>query len=213
MTHNSGVTDLPISGFPPGGSVAQGLDAGSAAPVPELLAVDSVADVLSAFAGDGPVPAGSAAAGSPAAGPALDGGQAEAISDDERNRYGLLLDRAAERGLLTPREYEVRLADLAAATSVDQMREIVTVLPGREAPRRSPRVARTRTGPSPAEGGAPPADHLRRRSSQWLVLAVLVLAMVVAMVFFAVYAEHLTHADHSGLGAPGLVRALSALRS
>ena len=147
MTHNSGVTDLPISGFPPGGSVAQGLDAGAAAPVPELLAVDSVADVLSAFAGDGPVPAGAAAAGSPAAGPALDGGQAEAISDDERNRYGLLLDRAAERGLLTPREYEVRLADLAAATSVDQMREIVTVLPGREAPRRSPRVARTRTGP------------------------------------------------------------------
>ena len=210
MTHNSLVTDLPISGFPPGGSVAQGLDAGSAAPVPELLAVDSVADVLSAFAGDGPN--GVPVSGRPAARPASDE-RVQEISDDERNRYGLLLDRAAERGLLTPREYEVRLADLAAATSVDQMREIVTVLPGREAPRRPPRAARTRTGPSSAEAGALAADHVRRRSSHWLVLAVLVLAMVVAMVFFAVYAEHLTHVDHSGLAARDLARGLSALRS
>ncbi len=43
-----------------------------------------------------------------------------AIDDDERDRYGLLLDRAAERGLLTPREYRFRLGELAAATTVDR---------------------------------------------------------------------------------------------
>ena len=44
-------------------------------------------------------------------------------------RYGRLLDRAAERGLLDPAEYEVRLRELAEATSIDADGGIVTELP------------------------------------------------------------------------------------
>ena len=51
------------------------------------------------------------------------------VTDEDRNRYGLLLDRAAERGLLSTDEYEVRLGELAEATSIDQMQQIVTELP------------------------------------------------------------------------------------
>ena len=42
------------------------------------------------------------------------------VSDEERNRYGVLLDHAAERGLLTAAEYQVRLAELADATSIER---------------------------------------------------------------------------------------------
>ena len=38
-----------------------------------------------------------------------------AVTDEDRNRYGVLLDHAAERGLLSPAEYQVRLAELAEA--------------------------------------------------------------------------------------------------
>jgi hypothetical protein len=60
-----------------------------------------------------------------------------------------------------------------------------------------------------------------RRSSPWFILAVVVTVLVVAMVFFAVYAEHLIHAHGAGL-PPGptlaplghaLAPLVSALRS
>ena len=51
------------------------------------------------------------------------------VTDDDRNRYGRLLDRAAERGLLGPHDYEIRLRDLASASTIDQMNQIVTELP------------------------------------------------------------------------------------
>jgi hypothetical protein len=100
--------------------------------------------------------------------PPPDGG---VVTDEERNRYGILLDRAAERGLLSPHEYELRLGDLAVATTTEQMREIVTELPIFTAPnaaRTSPGAA----GRRPAGAALPGPGH--RRSSPWLVLVILV---------------------------------------
>ena len=37
--------------------------------------------------------------------------------------------RAAERGLLSPTEYQARLGEVAEASSVDELRRIVTELP------------------------------------------------------------------------------------
>ena len=59
----------------------------------------------------------------------------------------------------------------------------------------------TRTGPPPVEAGAPPADHLRRRSSQWLVLAVLVLAMVATVVLIKASRRDLPAAEAVGVVA------------
>ncbi len=199
MTQNWPVPDDMNDGRPPGGPPGQGSAVATApamaAPIPELVVVDSVAEVLSAFAGED-APAG-------------------VIGDEERTRYGLLLDRAAERGLLSPAEYEVRLRALAEATTVERLQELVTVLPVLESPGAAP--ARRRRGPArpPSPDDAPlPAGTVARRSSPWFVLAVLVVVLMVALVFVAVYAQHVVHGNHSGAPAPGAVlRAVSALRS
>ncbi len=51
------------------------------------------------------------------------------VTDHDRTVYGDLLDRAAERGLLSEHDYQIRLGELAEATTVDQMQRIVTELP------------------------------------------------------------------------------------
>ena len=132
------------------------------------------------------------------------------MTDEERNRYGALLDRAAERGLLSPHEYELRLADLAGATTTGEMREIVTELPVFSAPT----GARPSRGPSgrrpPGAGGSPAPGH--RRSSPWLVLIVLVVVVVAALAFLALYAHHVV-GQHAGLPAPAVgLRPVSGLR-
>jgi hypothetical protein len=170
-------------------------------PIPELVVVESVADLTSAFA---------------------DGDRSgQVIGDDERTSYGLLLDRAAERGLLTPAEYQIRLRALAEATTVETMHEIVTELPvlGRPAARAPKRARSTRRAVPP--GAAVPSGHAAvapgtppRRSSPWFVLVVVVLVVVLSMVFFAVYAEHLVRAHGSAAGVGHLVAlAVSDLRS
>ncbi len=52
-----------------------------------------------------------------------------AISDDERVRYLTLLDKALDRQLLDPYDYQLRVQELSAATSLDEMQRIVTELP------------------------------------------------------------------------------------
>ncbi len=52
-----------------------------------------------------------------------------AVSDDDRNRYGVLLDHAAERGLLSPTEYRETTGQLAEAPSIEDLQRIVTELP------------------------------------------------------------------------------------
>ena len=69
------------------------------------------------------------------------------VTDEDRTTFGLLFDRAAERGLLTQSEYQLRLGELAEATSRDEMRRIVTELPVFVTP---PPMARSRRGRKPA---------------------------------------------------------------
>lgn len=162
--------------------------------IPELVVVADVADVMSAFAG---------------------GGDPErAIGDDERTSYGRLLDRAAERGLLTSAEYQVRLRLLAEATTDDEMRQIVTELPVLDGADRSSKQTGSAGRVLPPGGALAPSATPRRRSSPWFVLAAMVLVLVVALVFFAVYADHLAHVSNSATAAEHPVfRVLSDLRS
>ena len=94
------------------------------------------------------------------------------VTDDDRNRYGLLLDRAAERGLLSAHDYQSRLGELAAATSIDQMTMIVSDLPAFTVPPCLPpgdvRPSRRSTVAS-ASGVTLAAPGGRRRSSPWLL--------------------------------------------
>jgi LPXTG-motif cell wall-anchored protein len=62
------------------------------------------------------------------------------------------------------------------------------------------------TMPTPTTGG---------RSNPWLTLAVVVVVLVLALLFFSIYAEHVAHTHQSGLApaAGAVVRAVSVLRS
>ncbi len=141
------------------------------------------------------------------------------VTDEDRNRYGLLLDKALERGLLTASDYEVRLGDLAEATSTEEMLAIVTDLPAFARPTAS--SARRRGSRSPTEpvahrlaaGPAPTLGPTRShpRPGLWLALVVFVLVVVVTLVVLGLSATHL---HRSPTGDPRrLARAmLSALR-
>jgi Domain of unknown function (DUF1707) len=128
------------------------------------------------------------------------------VTDDDRHRYGLLLDRAAERGLLNPAEYEHRLGEMASATTIDEMKSIVTELPvfttpGATTRRPSPRP---KSLASPVAGGG---------SKRWLLLAVFVIVVVLAMGFLAVYSHHLVDSRNPGQSTGTVpVRPVSAPR-
>ena len=159
------------------------------------------------------------------------------VTDEDRNRYGVLLDHAAERGLLPADEYQARLAELADATTVDEMQRIVTELPAFGAtqtagPGPEPGVADAGTVPVPSArrpgtstgvSGTPPdldatlwanltpASSRRRRGNPWLILGVLVVLMLVSLVVLALVASHLAHTHPAGL-PPRAVQVLSRLR-
>jgi hypothetical protein len=137
------------------------------------------------------------------------------VTDRDRIRYGVLLDRAAERGLLAPYDYEIRLRDLASATTVDQMNHIVTELPvftatasaspPKKSRRANPAIAPDRPLGAPAGG--------RRGGNPWLMLAVLVIIVVISLVLLAVYARHMVRNHSSGLRTPPVAtRPISGLR-
>ena len=144
------------------------------------------------------------------------------VSDEERNRFGILLDHAAERGLLSPAEYQVRLAELADATSVEQLQRIVTELPvlgGRAAPSVPAVATGAPTGAAGSVGGAgpdldaalwaglTPTATRRGRNNPWIVLIIMVAVLLVALVVLALVASHVAHTHTggaSGLGGAGL---------
>ena len=170
---------------------------------------------------------------SDAGAPPADGGPAPVgvptlVTDEDRNRYGVLLDHAAERGLLSPAEYQTRLAEVAEASSVDELQRIVTELPAFGAtPVIRPAVGR----PTPVPGAGDPGPAVmqpvstqpgpvlevppeldatlwaartapvarRRTSNPWLILGVLVVLMLVSLVTLALVASHLAHTHHAGL--------------
>jgi hypothetical protein len=131
--------------------------------------------------------------------PPLDSELPEVVTDEERTRYGLLLDRAAERGLLDPAEYEIRLRELAEATSTARMLEIVTELPAFTLPpataARASRSVRTKPA-APGTGGQ------RRRGTVWVVLVVVVVIAVVSLVVLALSVERLSRTHGSGQSSP-----------
>ena len=149
------------------------------------------------------------------------------VTDEDRNRYGVLLDHAAERGLLSPAEYQARLVELADATSVDQLQRIVTELPAFGSAGPAPAV--TVTAPRPVGGGPSPRGRVsgdvdaalwasrtpsvarRSRGNPWVVLLVVVAVLVVALVALALVAVHYSHTHPAGL-APAAGTVFSRLR-
>jgi hypothetical protein len=147
----------------------------------------------------------------------------ERVTDEDRNRYGVLLDHAAERGLLSPTEYRLRLADLAEATSIDECRRIVTELPIFDRVNAQttasavpsglpPGVSATGSGlDSALWAGLTPAKVRRGRGSPWLILVAVLVLLVMAMVALGLIAAHFAHAHTAGLAGVG-VRGVSRLR-
>ncbi len=138
------------------------------------------------------------------------------VTDEERNRFGSLLDAAAERGLLSPGDYQARLAQVADAGSVAELQRIVTELPafgGTVPPVASGTAARTPVDVDAVLwAGRTQAVARRGRGNQWLVLAVVVGVLLVALVALGLVAAHIAH-DHSLGGAAAVVTGrLSSLR-
>jgi hypothetical protein len=155
------------------------------------------------------------------------------VSDEDRNRYGVLLDHAAERGLLSAPDYQVRLAELADATSIEQLQRIVTefpafggaaATPARTAP---PAAVPTATPGDPTRPvpvpGTPtpeldaalwasltPASPRRPGGNPWLILTIVIVILVVALVSLALVAAHVAH-SHTGGTAGVVVAGLSRL--
>jgi hypothetical protein len=127
------------------------------------------------------------------------------VTDDDRQTYGRLLDRAFERGLLGAFDYELRLRELSEATTVDQMRAIVTELPAfsmpaaDKGPRRSSLLSSSSSLSGARSGTGPARTGL---SGPWAKLAILVVVVVVAFLVLALYAQHLVHQRNGGSGAP-----------
>ena len=115
---------------------------------------EGVSDLLASFAGKGDGGDNGSGAGSSKSSTGNGNGRGNGrrpatapVTDEDRTTFGLLLDRAAERGLLSQSEYQLRLGELAEATTRDEMRRIVTELPVFVTP--SP-LARSRRGRKPA---------------------------------------------------------------
>ncbi len=143
------------------------------------------------------------------------------VTDEDRNRFGVLLDHAAERGLLSPADYQVRLAELAEAGSIEELQRIVTELPAFGATPGTPPLS-PRPSPQPSAqplavpGGQPapeldaalwasltPATPRRGRGNPWLILLVVVAILLVALVGLALVASHVIHTHPSGAARSG----------
>jgi hypothetical protein len=115
------------------------------------------------------------------------------VTDEDRNRFGMLLDRALERGLLSPVEYDVRLGRLADATTVEEMTDIVTDFPAFQAQAEAlanlGRKGRRATGRMAVPAGAlgtTPAEPARRRVNAWVLLTIVILVLAAAIVVLLV---------------------------
>lgn len=201
VTHNSEVNDDASDGRPWPIDPARPPSDHDPRPFPELGGLDDVTRTLSGFAGS------------------TNGeerhGIDDPVTDDDRTRYGVLLDHAAERGLLTVAEYEVRIGELAEATTIDEMRRIVTELPAfaPSAPTSTPSRSRSRrSAPLLTPDALLMTTGTRRRNSSWVVLALVVAVMVALLIAFTIYAEHLSKSHTAAPPGVAAVRTVSAPR-
>ncbi len=118
------------------------------------------------------------------------------VTDDDRNRFGTLLDHAVERGLLGPGEYQVRLRELAQATSIEEMTEIVSALPAFAA---SPSPAKQHDSIVDPLASATLPARTERRNPPWALLVVVIVVIAVALVALGLIAAHAVH-NHNGSG-------------
>jgi hypothetical protein len=152
------------------------------------------------------------------------GAPAPAVTDEDRNRYGVLLDGAAERGLLSAADYQVRLTELAEATSVEQLQRIVSELPAfggaapvpAASPPASPGPVAVPGTPAPALDAAlwaslTPATSRKGTGNPWMILAVVIVILLVAMVGLALVAARVAHTHTGGTAGTGAAT-LSSLR-
>jgi hypothetical protein len=133
-----------------------------------------------------------------------------AVTDEDRQQYGRLLDSAMERGLLSPYDYETRLSDLAEAPTIDELKRIVTELPifGASASGSKPASKPARPslfGSSAASElsdglpGTPGTTRALARSaaksqrSRWTKLIIVLVVVIALFVALSIYAEHLVH--------------------
>ena len=134
------------------------------------------------------------------------------VTDEERTSYGVLLDRAAERGLLDSAEYEVRLRQLAEATTTAQMVAIVAELPA-FAPKATPSAPhQSRSAIQSASRSAQAGDGQRRRVILWVLMGVLVALALVSLVILALSVGRLSR-SRSAMPPPppAATRPVSAL--
>jgi hypothetical protein len=179
--------------------------------------------------------------GAPPAGPAVapeDAGPTAPlppVTDEDRQVYGRLLDSAHERGLLGPYDYEVRLRELSDATSIEEMKAIVTEMPIFVQPpavgtsRRTGSLlsssrasSRARSRPEMTAEGTPGSLGLsgtsrgrgRSGSNPWARMVVLLAVVVVLLVALSIFAQHAikSHSGGSGSRAPVATRPVSSLR-
>ncbi len=133
--------------------------------------------------------------------------QAE-VTDEDRQTYGRLLDSAMERGLLSPYDYETRLGDLAVASTIDEMKTIVTELPifTASTPTKPGRPSRFTGKPDdlPVVPGSVQARTsgiaAQGRSNRWTKLIILLVVVIALFVALSIYAAHVAnnHNNHSG---------------
>ncbi len=134
------------------------------------------------------------------------------VTDEERTRYGVLLDRAAERGLLDSAEYEVRLRQLAEATTTDQMVAIVAELPAFAPQVSAPAPHQSRSAIQSASRSAAGEGH-RRRLIIWVLMGVLVALALASLVILALSVGRLSRSRSSmPPPPPAATRPVSALR-
>ncbi len=139
------------------------------------------------------------------------GDQTNPVTDHDRTVYGDLLDRAAERGLLGEGEYQIRLGELAEATSIDQMQRIVTELPAFTPV--SATSARRSSRETKAAKASQPGTVSGRRAKPWVLLGIVVIVAVVSLVWLSIYAGHLAHSHNPGAVSTSVAaEPLSALR-
>ena len=146
---------------------------------------------------------------SPQVGTVAPGGS---VTDEERTSYGVLLDRAAERGLLDSSEYDVRLRQLAEATTTSQMVAIVSELPAFTPPARPPVPHQSRSAIQSASRTAA-GDGQRRRLIIWVLMGVLVALALASLVVLALSVGRLSRSRSSmPPPPPAVTRPVSALR-